>query len=535
MFTTMMDRPLLVSSLLWHAENVFAGRVCVSCDGDRGDREFTYRDLGAATRRFAGAFDNLGIRFGTRVATLAWNTFEHLVAYYAVPACGAILHTVNHRMSPDHIAYAMDKAQDEVVLIDADLLPVLRDVLPRLSRVRHVVVFGAFDGIAPVTSARVTWWSFDRLLHDAVPIGEFPEFDETSASSICFTSGTTGLPKGVVYSHRSTVLHAMAISASGGVAIDGSRSYLLTTQMSHVHSWGVPHAGVLQGARLVLPGPHPSPAELLRITTEQTPDVVVGVPAVAALMRERFDADPGRYDLGSLRTLWLGGQTPPSGLVNWWATHGVSTVNGWGMTETSPMGTFSHAPANHGRPLPLFQVRIVDEEGRTLPWNGFTTGELQARSPWVTGTYLDDERAADAFDDGWLRTGDVAVIHPDGQVQIHDRVKDLIKSGGEWISSVELENKLLLHPAVLEAAVIAVPHETWQERPVAWVRLTDEVTDDELRTHLAASLPKFWLPDSFVRVGQIPTTSVGKLDKGRMRKLWRKDVGCSVLGHSQLM
>lgn len=524
MLATMMDRPLLISSLLWHAENVFADRVGVSCDAGRGDREFTYRDLGAATRRFAGAFDDLGIGFGTRVATLAWNTFGHLVAYYAVPASGAILHTVNHRVSPDHIAYTMDKAEDEVVLIDADLLPVLTEVLPRLPRIRHVVVFGTLDGIDRALSATVTWWSFDRLLHDAEPIEEFPEFDETTAASICFTSGTTGLPKGVVYSHRSTVLHALAISASGGVAIEGSRSYLLATQMSHVHSWGVPHAGVLQGARLVLPGPHPSPAELLRITTEQTPDVVVGAPAVAALMRERFDAEPARYDLGSVHTLWLGGQVPPSGLVNWWAAHGVSTVNGWGMTETSPMGTFSHVPASQGRPLPLFQVRIVDEEGRSLPWNGFTTGELEARSPWVTGTYLDDDRTGDAFDDGWLRTGDVAVIHPDGQVEIRDRVKDLIKSGGEWISSVELENTLLLHPAVLEAAVIAVPHETWQERPVAWVRLTDDVSDDGLRAHLAATLPKFWLPDTFVRVDEVPKTSVGKLDKARMRQRWRAGV-----------
>ncbi|MCZ1075692.1 MULTISPECIES: long-chain-fatty-acid--CoA ligase [Rhodococcus] len=520
MLTTMMDRPLLISSLLWRAENVFADRVGVSCDATRGDREFTYRDLGATARRFAGSFENLGIGFGTRVATLAWNTFEHLVAYYAVPACGAVLHTVNHRMSPEHIAYTMDKAEDEVVLIDADLLPVLLEILPRLARIRHVVVIGDLEQAEYSISAEVTWWSFDGLLLDAVPIEEFPEFDERTASSICFTSGTTGLPKGVVYSHRSTVLHAMAISASGGVAIDGRHSYLLATQMSHVHSWGVPYAGVLQGARLVLPGPHPSPAELLRIITDQTPDVFVGAPAVAALMRAQFDADPEGYDLGSLQTMWLGGQVLPAVLVRWWAERGVATVNGWGMTETSPMGTFSNSADCQGRPLPLFQVRVVDEEGRKLPWNGFTTGELEVRSPWVTGTYLDDDRAAEAFDAGWLRSGDVAVIHPDGRLEIRDRVKDLIKSGGEWISSVEVENQLLLHPAVVEAAVIAVPHETWQERPVAWVRTTQEVSDDQLRAHLAVTLPKFWLPDTFVRVEEVPKTSVGKLDKVRMRRMW---------------
>src|SRR5574337_181650 len=482
MLTTMMDRPLLISSLLWRAENVFAYRVSVTCENGRADTAFSYRDLGLAARRLAGAFDELGVGFGTRVAILAWNTFRHLVAYYAVPGSGAVLHTVNHRMSADHIAYSMDKAGDEVVLVDADLLPLVTGVLGRLPRVRHVVVLGGDD------------------------------------------TATAELPKTVVYSHRSTVLHAMAISAAGAVAIDGSRSYLVTTPMSHVHSWGVPHAGVLQGARLILPGPHPTPAQLLRITAEQSPDVFVGVPAVAALMREQYQARPDAYDLGTLRTLWLGGQTPPSGLVNWWAAKGVSTVNGWGMTETSPMGTFSREPTSQGRPLPLFQVRIVDEEGAILPWNGFTAGELQVRSPWVTGAYLDDERAADAFDDGWLRTGDVAVIHPDGQVQIRDRVKDLIKSGEEWISSVELENALMLHPAVVDTAVIAVPHETWQERPVAWVRLAADVSDDELRTHLSARLPTFWIPDSFVRAAEIPKTPVGKLDKARMRQIWSEDL-----------
>lgn len=518
MLTTMMDRPLLISSLLWQAENVFADRVSVTCQGG-ADVEFTYRELGLAARRFAGAFDALGIGFGTRVATLAWNTFRHLVAYYAVPGAGAILHTVNHRMSVDHIAYSMEKAGDEVVLVEADLLPMVIELLDRLPRIRHVVVLGGDDATIAGLPDGDNWWSFDRLLADAVPIEQFPEFDEKTASSICFTSGTSGLPKGVVYSHRSTVLHALAICASGGVAIDGARSYLVATQMSHVHSWGVPHAAVLQGARLVLPGPHPTQAELLRIITEQKPDVFVGAPAVAALMREEYESRPGAYDLSSLKTMWLGGQTPPSGLASWYGDKGMAVVNGWGMTETSPMGTFSHEPTGQGRPLPLFQIRIIDEDGAALPWDGSSTGELEVRSPWVTGGYLDDERTGDAFRDGWLRTGDVAVISPDGQVQIRDRAKDLIKSGGEWISSVELENALMLHPAVIDAAVIAVPHETWQERPVAWVRLVADVPDDELRDYLSERFPKFWIPDSFVRVGEIPRTPVGKLDKTRMRQV----------------
>lgn len=519
MLTTMMDRPLLISSLLWRAEHVHGDRTSVSCAGGDSVSEFTYRELADTTRRFAGAFELLGVDVGTRVATLAWNTFQHLVAYYAVPSMGGILHTVNHRMSTDHIAYTIDKAGDEVILVDSDLLPVVEDLLDRLPAVRHVVILDGPASLATVPPT-VTAWSFDELVREATPVERFPEFDEKTASSICFTSGTTGLPKGLVYSHRSTVLHAMGISASGGVAIDSSEAYLVVTQMSHVHSWGVPYAGVLQGARLILPGPHPSAADLLSIIDSHSPSVFVGAPAVAALMRDEYRRSPDAYRLDSLKKLWLGGQTPPSALVEWWAAQDAHTVNGWGMTETSPMGTFCNGHTSQGTPLPLFEVRIADEEGFDLPWNGFVSGELQVRSPWVTGTYLDDDRAADAFVDGWLRTGDVAVIHPDGRVQIRDRFKDLVKSGGEWISSVELEDALASHPAVDEAAVIAVPHETWQERPVAWVTTSTDVSDQDLRDFLADRFPKFWIPDVFVRVGAVPRTSVGKIDKGQMRRTW---------------
>lgn len=513
MIGTMMDRPLLVSSLLWRAENVFGDVTGVTCDGGTALRRFRFRELGASSRRLAGALQGLGVGLGTRVGSLAWNTDRHLAAYFAVPGTGAVLHTINHRMPNEHIAYSIEAAGDEVLLVDPDLLPIIGSLAERLTTVRHVVVLGEtedrIDGVQQ--------WSYDELMTSATPIEAFPEFDERTAASICFTSGTTGLPKGVVYTHRSTVLHALAICAAGGVAVRTDRSYLLATQMSHVHSWGVPYAAALQGARLVLPGAHPSAMDFLSIIKAEQPEVFVGSPTVAAMMRDEFRSQPGVYDLGRLDTMWLGGQAPPEALVGWWADHGATTVNGWGMTETSPMGTFSNGHQNQGLPLPLFEIRISESDGCELPWDGKSTGELEVRSPWVTASYLAGD-GEDPLHNGWLRTGDVAVIHPDGQMQIRDRFKDLIKSGGEWISSVELENHLMLHPSVVEAAVIAIPDETWQERPIAWVCTTEELSDDDLRSHVRSMFPKFWVPDEFIRVDSIPKTSVGKIDKAGMRR-----------------
>jgi fatty-acyl-CoA synthase len=313
------------------------------------------------------------------------------------------------------------------------------------------------------------------------------------------------------------VLHALGLAAAGAIGVSHEHSYLVACQMSHVNSWGVPHAAPLQGARLVLPGPHPTPSDYLRLITEQRPDVIVGAPAVMALLRDELTAHPEAYDVSSLRTLWMGGQTPPRALAAWWADRGISTANGWGMTETSPMATFCAGPDDQGPQLPLVEIRVVDDAGRELPWDGRTTGELEARAPWVTGRYLGDTGPSDSFHDGWLRTGDVAVIAEGGELQIRDRSKDLIKSGGEWISSIELENHLMLHPAVHEAAVIGVPHEKWQERPVAWIVPASEVGDEELRKYVSATFPRYWVPDAFVRVEEIPKTSVGKLDKVGMR------------------
>ncbi|MFC4945068.1 long-chain-fatty-acid--CoA ligase [Pseudonocardia sp. GCM10023141] len=509
----MMDRPLLISSLLHQAERVHGDRVNVSCENGAVRRAFTYRELGSAARRLGSALQELGAREGTRVGSLAWNSDRHLAAYFGVPGIGAALHTINQRMPAEHIVYAVNQAEDEVLLVEADLLPVAREIVPATPSVKHIVVLGDADA----DIAGVQAWSFDALLDEADELVAFPEFDERTASSICFTSGTTGLPKGVVYTHRSTVLHAMAISLAGAVGVTKDRGYLVACQMSHVNSWGVPHAGTMQGARLVLPGPHPTPGDYLRLITEQRPAVIVGAPAVMALIRDEYRKRPDGSDLSSLKTMWMGGQTPPAALADWWAEQGATTVNGWGMTETHPMATFAHGHADQGPQLPLVEIRVVDDKGAELPWDGRSTGELEARAPWVTGTYLGHTGPSESFHDGWLRTGDVAVIAPGGALQIKDRSKDLIKSGGEWISSIDLENHLMLHPAVAEAAVIAIPHEKWQERPVAWIVPESDVSDDELREYVGKTFPRYWIPDAFVRVDTIPKTSVGKLDKVGMR------------------
>lgn len=509
----MMDRQLLVSSLLWRAEHVFGHQTNTALAADGRRVHFTYRELATDARRLAGALNGIGIGLGDRVSALAWNTREYLTAYFAVPGLGAVLHTVNHRMSVAHIAHTITAAGSRTLIVDTDLLPLLHEVEELLQGIEHLIVVG--DGKPETGIPNVHSW--DTLIAETPPIQAWPDLDERSASGICFTPGTTGLPKGVVYSHRSTVLHALGLCVAGGAGINAADRYLLATNMSHVNGWGVPYACVLQGARLVLPGAHPSPDDFLMLISEEAPTWFIGPPTVAAMMRDRLLAAPERYSLDALTTLWLGGQAAPSDQVAWFAERDIDTVNGWGMTETSPIATFLNGHETQGAPLPLVEMRVVGEDGAPLPWDGISTGELQVRAPWGAREYLDNDRSSEAFGSGWLATGDVCVMHPNGHLQVRDRFKDLIKSGGEWISSVELEHVLMQHPGVRDAAVIAVPDATWLERPVAWLVADDDVTDDDLRVHLEKSFPRFWVPDEFVRVGKVPRTSVGKIDKAAMR------------------
>lgn len=524
----MMDRQLLISRLLWRAEHVFADREVVTRTAD-GYQRCTYAELAGRVRTLVGALRGLGVEPGDRVLTLAWNSQQHLEAYFAVPGMGAVLHTGNPRLSPDQLAYTINHAGDEVVLVSDDLLPLLESIADRLEAVHTVVVVGS----VPATSAWANVYAYEDLLGAAEPVTELPEFDENTAAALCYTSGTTGDPKGVLYSHRSTVLHALTLCTTGAAAVAPDERFLLATPMSHVNAWGVPYACALAGASIVLPGTHPRPEDLLQVVHDQAPTTVVGAVTIGTMMRQAWEQAGGTHRLESLKRLWLGGSAPSAAEISWWAeTCGTRVVNGWGMTETSPMATFCSAAttpdqlddptvlerqAQQGPPLPLVEMRIVDETGAKLAWDGQSVGELEVRAPWVAQSYYKATHDADSHRDGWLRTGDIGVLNPEGSLQIKDRTKDLVKSGGEWISSVELENALLGHSAVAEAAVVAVPDPTWVERPLACVVTSAEVTTDDLLSYLAERFPRFWLPDQVLFLEQIPKTSVGKLDKKRIR------------------
>lgn len=530
MESLMMDRPLQLKSLLWRAERLFGHKQIVTRTGD-GYRRYTYAEYGRRVRRLADALRRLGVRTGDRVGTLAWNTDRHFEAYFAVPCMGAVLHTINTRLSAEQIGYVIRHAGDRVLLVSPEQLPLLERIADQLTGVEAFVVLD--DGAPPPTTLGPVH-GYEDLLADADETVDFPDLDENTAAGMCYTSGTTGQPKGVVYSHRSTVLHALMLCLQGTIGVAERETYLLVTPMSHVNSWGMPYACALQGAGLVLPGVAPRPRHYLEAIEHGRASVCVAAVTVGMLMRQELEAARRGYDLGSLHTLWLGGQAPPVSEMQWWEReHGTRVCQGWGMTEASPLLTFTSLTSRHdgadagqrhrvlrtqGLPMPLVEIKLVDDGGAEQPWDGRQAGEILVRSPWVARTYYDDPRSAESFQDGWFRTGDVGVIDPDGYLSLVDRAKDLVKSGGEWISSVDLENALMAHPAVQEAAVVAAPDPVWQERPRAFVAARAAVTADELAAFLLDRFPKFWVPDAFVFVDEVPKTGVGKFDKKLLRR-----------------
>ena len=478
--------------------------------------------------RLAGALAGLGVQQGERVGTFLWNTQEHLEAYFAIPSMGAVMHTLNLRLFPEQLAYVINHGQDKVVIADVSVLPLLAKVAGELTTVEHLVLVGEGGDTSAFGDTPVS--RYEELLAAAPATYDWPELDEKTAAAMCYTSGTTGNPKGVVYSHRSTWLHSLASATPAVFGLSERDSVLPVVPMFHANSWGMAYSGWFAGCDFVMPGRFLQAEPLARMISELKPTVAGAVPTIWNDLLTYVDQH--ETDLSSLRLVACGGSAVPESLMRRFQdNHGVHIVQAWGMTETSPIASFSHVPkgtdpeqewawrARTGRVIAGVELRIVDDAGTVLPWDGEAVGEVQVRGPWITGAYhLDPD--PDKFHDGWLRTGDVAVVFPNGYMHITDRSKDVIKSGGEWISSVELENQLMAHPAVREAAVVAVPDPKWEERPLACVVLASGASAEpgELSEHLAARVAKWWLPERWTFIDEVPKTSVGKFDKKVLRK-----------------
>ena len=528
MDSTMQDFPLTITAIMRHGCGVHGARTVTTATGD-GYRHISYRELGQRAAQLANALRRLGVTGDQRVATFMWNNAEHLAAYFAVPSMGAVLHTLNIRLFPEQIAFVANEAEDQIVLVDASLIKLLEPVLGNLETVHTVIVVGDGD-MAPIEASGKAVLRYAELIDAESPDFEWPPIDENSAAAMCYTSGTSGNPKGVVYSHRSTFLHAMGACTTNGIGVGAIDSVLPIVPMFHANAWGLPYAALMAGADLVLPDCHLGARSLIDMVEKLRPTVAGAVPTIWNDVMHRLDEDPD-HDISSLRLVVCGGSAVPVSLMRTFEEkHGVQIRQLWGMTETSPVATMAWPPpgtpadqhwafrATQGQPLCGVEMRIVNDHGEVLPNDGKAIGEVEVRGPWIAGSYYlgrDDAK----FDSGWLRTGDVGRIDERGFVTLTDRAKDVIKSGGEWISSVELENCLVGHPDVLEAAVVGVPDERWQERPLAVVvtRPGASVSAENLRTFLADKVARWWLPERWTFADEIPRTSVGKYDKKAMR------------------
>ncbi len=519
----MMDFQLTLPHLLRRAETLFGEKEIVTRLPDKSFHRYTYADMTRRAKQLAVALQQLGLEPGDRVATLCWNHYQHMEAYFGIPCGGFVLHTLNLRLHHGDIGYIAKHGGDRVLIVDRSLLPLVE----------------AFKGDTDIEHVFVVEDSYEELLAGAsADDWSDPELDEDTAAAMCYTSGTTGMPKGVVYSHRSTVLHTLGVAAGNPLSLGISeRDVILpVVPMFHANAWGYPYIAAMLGSKLVYPGPHLDPESLLDAFVQEGVTWTAGVPTIWMGILQLLDASPGKWDLSRMKGMLVGGSAAPRAMIaGFKQRHGMTVVHGWGMTETSPVASTAALPgelaeadedtqfdyiAMQGMPLPFVELRIRDDEGKLLPWDGVAMGELEIRGPWIAAAYYDTPEQADRWtDDGWFRTGDIVSMHPRGFVMIKDRSKDVIKSGGEWISSVELENALMAHPAVAEAAVIAIPDEKWAERPLAAVVLKEgaSATADELREFLAPQFAKWWLPDRFEFISEIPKTAVGKFRKTALR------------------
>jgi fatty-acyl-CoA synthase len=523
----MQDHQLTITHILDRMRRVYGDSEVVTLETAEGKKSrATYAEVGERVDRLCAALESLGVKPGDRVATFAWNSQDHLEVYMGVPCMGAVLHTLNIRLFPDQLTYIANHAEDRIVFVSASLVPVLEKVAPTFGTVERYVVFGDGDpGSLPNAI------HYEELLAEQGAGYEYPELDENTAAGLCYTSGTTGNPKGVLYSHRSNVLHTMGTCMTTTLGMSTDDRVLPVVPMFHANAWGLPYSCGMVGADMVMPGQFLQAEPLAKLITDERVSFAGAVPTIwMDLLRY---ADENKPDLSSLKTVVCGGAAVPESLMRGFQErHGVRIIQGWGMTETSPLGASAWPPKSAegeeewkyrtatGRIVPGVEVRIVDDEGKELPWDGETTGEIEIRGPWIASAYYNDPSGDEKFDHGWLRTGDIASIDDRGYIRISDRAKDVIKSGGEWISSVELENHLMAHLDVLEAAVIAMPNERWTERPLACVVLKEgaSCTPEELREHLTPLVAKWWLPDEFAFIDEVPKTSVGKFDKKVLRR-----------------
>jgi fatty-acyl-CoA synthase len=534
----MMDRPLLVSSLIDYAATYHGDTEIVSRTVEGGTHRYGYAEAASRARRLAQALRRLGVADGDRVATLAWNGFRHLELYFGISGIGAVCHTVNPRLFHDQIRYIVNHAEDRLLFFDLTFLPLVEALAPELGPVRHYVAMT--DRTHMPDSGLANLLCYEELLAGEDGDLDWPVLDENAASSLCYTSGTTGSPRGALFSHRSTVLHSFSMCMADFLALSSQESLCPVVPMFHVNGWGCPYGAAMCGARLVLPGPHLDGAALHALLEAEQVTLASGVPTIWLGLLKHLEETGGR--LSSLRRAVVGGAAPPLALIEAFEDrYGVSVIQGWGMTEMSPVGTIGTLKRRH-RGLPVAQQRaiklkqgramfgvelkIVDADGRPQPHDGVAMGELAVRGPWVIGAYYRDEAATRAAFDaaGWLHTGDVATIDPDGYMQVVDRRKDVIKSGGEWISSIEIENAAMGHPGVAEAAAIGVPHPRWGERPLLVIvpKPGQDPDDDAILAHLREQLAGWQLPDEIVRLPEIPHTATGKILKTRLREMFRE-------------